>query len=227
MFDDLGGLDRHLVRDFRHNNGFRHMHVLDNSFDRRLEIAFALFVMHIAATLRSYTPGIATTGSSITASLHAADTALLGDVVLPSRRDIGRLDRLLADGGGRFLLANLLVYWFVQRAFGRPGRSSRCRFGRLHHTARRTHHGLDLGYFVLYSLTGTLGGSSTLSSLLRNQYGFLLCFFHGSTLLFFLKRIFRSLDKHGCSNAGLGFFNGICRRLSGLFLGLLRFQFCS
>ena len=156
VLDDLGSLDRHLVRQFGHGDGFGHVHFDDPVLDRLCGLR-CLFTVTLTSPLGATAPTVAAhTGTGIATRL---DFFFLGIVIGPARRQLGALDFLaiFAGGGGR--------------RTGRPWRRpSRC--GGLVQRA------LDgLGFHRLGGLFGLLGHQNTLGRTHHGANGF--CFGQG------------------------------------------------
>ena len=118
--DHFGGLDRHLVRQIAHRDGFRYVDFAHRRFGRRHEgrlIVVRVPALAVTALLRATPTGCP---ADIPAGL---DRALLGRVVtLPGdRAEHGSLGRLL----GRFLVVTRLGSRFV-KSTGGQGRSPGC-----------------------------------------------------------------------------------------------------
>ena len=204
LFDDLGRLDRHLVRQFGHGDGFGHVHLDDLGFDRRAETGFAIVPTTALAAFGASTPIAAATASTtgVTARLQLF---LLVVFVLPGGRQGLGLDFFLARTRRSC------------RGFGRrPGRlvqgafDARLGFSRLglfrllghQHFFRGRHHGADgLGFGQ--------GFAATLVQILGAL--FFRQLFSGLALLLGGKRMGLVLS---------GFFFG--RGLSGFGLGVHR-----
>ena len=237
MLDDFGCLDRHLVRNFSNSNGFRHMHVFDDGFGWRLEIAFMIIMMRVATPLRSRTPAVTTTSAGIAARLHAG-TALLGRFILPGRRYVGRLDRFLVDGDNYllvvFLFARLLVRRLVQGTFGSLRCRRRGRLRRLHDAARCAHHRFDLRHFVFHRLACALCCCSTIAGFLGYHCRLLFRFFCCHALVLFYRGVRRYRFNHNIRGFRRCLVCSFCCRLRsfclgrllGVLLSLLRFPLC-
>ncbi|MGF6466349.1 hypothetical protein QFZ89_001507 [Paraburkholderia youngii] len=195
--DDFRSLHRHLVREIRHRDGFRHVHFTHDRFGRRLERGGLLLML--ATTLRTAAPAAVDAATRITARL---DAAALRCVVLPVAAALAAGARLLLVARGRSACGcrsrgcrlpgcrasrcfASRTRRLVQRTlgFGRLGRLNRlrCRFRRLHlRLARRVHHfanrarfgfgrGTALGDFFLF-------GARLFGSHARSVFRFLRSF---------------------------------------------------
>src|SRR5690606_12936288 len=140
----LGVLYRHLVRQLGHGDGFGHMDLDLLELGGRDEGAGTVAAVAVATPpLRAGAPVAAARGG-VAAGL---DFLLLGRVVLPGRRQILRLDFLLAGGrrgSTRRLGSGGTRGGFVQRALG-LGVGRRLGFLGHERARRRSHHGADAG----------------------------------------------------------------------------------
>jgi len=171
--DDLGCLQRHLVREVGHRDRLRHRHVAHHRGGglRRRCAATLATVLTLAVSARAAAPAAGTAG--IAAGLQRA---LLGRVFRPAGGELARLDLLDA----RLLLVLLALARLgrgpggrlVQRARG-GGRGGRgCRLGRLDDARRRRTHGVDGGHLGLDGAAAAVGlGAGCLIGAAR---GFLL-----------------------------------------------------
>ena len=91
MLDDFRRLDGHLVRQFSHGDGLRHMHLNHTGFHRllllRMVIA-AVTVMWTTASTRAAAP-IAVAANAARAVATGLDFFLLGRVTCPAGRQLG------------------------------------------------------------------------------------------------------------------------------------------
>ena len=164
LLDDLGRLDRHLVCQIGHADGFGHVHFLHLRFHRCHKIRRRPVVPITAATRTWRTPARASC-TCRWASRRLAECALLG-VLGPAGRQLLGLDRFLVArlgnySGGRTRCARRHGL-LVDRAFDFDG--DRLRLFRLlrdQHTLGRRHHRANRGGFVFCCLAafGQVGSS--------------------------------------------------------------------
>ena len=220
------------MRQFGDGDGFRNVNVLDDSLRRRLEIGFAVVAVRLtAATFGTAAPAITPARRTGRAAwLDAARSATLFSVVRPGGRYVGGLDRLLVGAQRLFLvffLARLFVSRLVQRAFrdlGLDGGNGRRNWLRsLDRTARRIHHGLDLGHFVSHGLACLVVRFHAVGSDFGSNGSLFLGFFGGSFLGFVVQCSSTSgRSRCGSSSGALGFVSCF---LLGVGLGLLGLRF--
>lgn len=170
LLDDLGRLDRHLVRQFGHGDGFRHVHFTHDRLGRRLEGVAVVVAMAVAAALGA-TPAV-DAAARVATSLQAA-ALVAARIVLPAaglaataallvagrrcRRGRSRSRRLLGCGRGTRFAGRL------DRLVQRARLLRLLLFGlalgwRLQHARRRIHHfadgaGLGLGRLAALACT--------------------------------------------------------------------------
>eukprot|EP00042_Codosiga_hollandica_P026765 m.128529 g.128529 ORF g.128529 m.128529 type:complete len:506 (-) comp52295_c0_seq7:2236-3753(-) len=167
LLDYFGSLDRHLVRQIGHGNGFRHVHFLDLHFCRCLEVRLAVATAVVAATAATGTTTrrsapVATATRAVgtgRAGTDGLEAALLGGVIGPAGRQLLGLDRLLVARLGRGAArssrcarrADLLVDGALD-ARSRFSRLGLFLLGRDHHLLGRVHHRADGSSLGLGSL---------------------------------------------------------------------------
>jgi len=92
--DHFRGLDRHLVCQLCHRDGFRHVHLDHARFDWRLRLVFTLITVVATTALRPAAPTVA--ANATTAVTTGLDFFLLARITSPAGRQLGRLDFLVA-----------------------------------------------------------------------------------------------------------------------------------
>ena len=162
MFDDLGGLDRHLVGQLGHGDGFRHVNFEHTHFNRcLLAVAIVTVAFVAAATTGACAPVVAAhTTAAVTAG---GDGFLLGRISSPAGRQLGGFDFLVATGrsrgcslsGGGTRARCRRASRFVQSAFDSGfGLNLGLFFLGDQHLFRGVHHGAD-GFGLGQSLAAT------------------------------------------------------------------------
>ena len=209
LLDHLRGLHRHLVGEFRHRDGFRHVHFQHARFHRcGLHVVVAVAVIATAATGAGAPVGRATCARTRVAT--GFEFFLLGRVARPAAGELGRLDLFASactsrtcTGTRRFChgrTGSRLVQSTFDCALGVNGRlgwfglfQGHGHFiGRGHHQANGSGFGLGLAAAI-------------------TQFGCALGFFSGSGFgcaggggQGFFARLGRGLGSDLCAVSGLG-----------------------
>ena len=165
LLDHLGGLDRHLVCQVGHADGLGHMHFLDHLLGGGLEVALNTLIAIATASTARRTP-TRTVGCAAIGAAFACQSALLGCIVSPARRQLFTLDRFLVAWfrGARACCGRTRHrLGFVNGAqdgfFGQDGLGQLLGLFSRHHLLGRAHHRPDRSSLVLGGLT-TLGHRS-------------------------------------------------------------------
>ena len=174
--DHFRGLDRHLVCQLCHRDGFRHMHFDDPGFHRcGVLVIVALIAVVTTAATGATTPVVA--AHATTAVAASLDFFLLGRVVRPAGGQLGRLDFLARTAAGSGWCGSTRIAWACAGTNGRlvqgallgvtHGGRLGCWLGFLrlfgHHDGllgRRHHRANGLGFrqglaATLFQITGT------------------------------------------------------------------------
>ena len=125
MLDDLAGLDRHLVREIRHADRFRHVDIARDEFSGSGFAAIGL--LRLRAARRFLTGLVAFAARTPAVAARCSRTiALFGrlfarGIIRPGRGNLAGLDDLLANRIGRLLFRAFGGSGLVQRTRQRAG----------------------------------------------------------------------------------------------------------